>query len=410
MASHFVVGLDIGSKNLRAAVAEVKKSDRYSLVSLIKVPARGFLRGAVDDISDATHSLSQLLSEVKKISPRACKSIILGISTPDIKVLRSRGVVAVSRADNEIYEDDIQRVENSAEAVSLPTNREPVERVIQEYIVDGVENIRDPLGMVGKRLELNMLIVHAFTPSLKGIERTLETLGARIAERTVGPLAASRAVLSKGQLELGVVLVDIGSATTGICVFEENRLLHAAVLPFGSANITNDLAIGLRIPVETAETIKLSYGSAIAKEVPARDTLELEKIDPRVKGEVSKRFIAEIIESRLAEIFEQVVSEVKKIEKANQLPGGVVFVGAGAKTPNLLELARKEMKLPAQIGVPDLSHLNSLSSEINLQAEDPEFATAIGLLLRQGSEESLYEQKRGGRSGFLKKFLGYFVP
>ena len=168
-----------------------------------------------------------------------------------------------------------------------------------------------------------------------------------------------------------MILVDIGASKTGLTLYEENRLVHAAILPIGSSNITNDIAIGLRIPIEAADVIKLSFGSALAKEISVKETIDVSKIDPRVRGIFSKKFIAEIIESRLAEIFEQVNNEIKRVGKASQLPAGTVLVGGGVKLPNIVDLARQELKLAAQIGVPDVSNLEAVSGELHLQAEDP---------------------------------------
>lgn len=406
----FIVGLDVGTQNIRAAVAEVRRNKELSLVALLKMPSGGMRRGTVDNVADATRALSLILAEVKKISKNAIKNIILSIASPDVKVQPSRGVVAVSRADDEIYQDDIGRVLQSSQAVNLPANRTVLHSLIKEFIVDGIDTIRDPLGMIGKRLEVNSLIIDAFAPSVKGLTRCIEMLGANVISIVLGPLAASRAVLTKNQKELGVILIDIGFSKTGVCIYEENRFTHAAVLPVGSASITNDLAIGLRIPIETAEIIKLSFGSALAKEVSAREAIELNKIDPRLRGEVSKKFIAEIIESRLAEIFEQVNNEIKRIGKASQLPAGSVLTGCAVKLPNLVELARQEIKLSAQIGIPDLSSLNPITGELSLQAEEPEYATAIGLLLYEGDESFKQENPTKPIGGFIKKILNYFIP
>ncbi len=410
MASPFFVGLDIGSQNIRAAIAEVKRNNQPTLISLLKMPSAGIRKGVIDDVSDATHAIANVLNEIKKINKGAIRNIILGVGSSDVRIQTSHGVVAVSRADDEIYEDDVNRVIQSSQAINMPPNRTVLHAIIKEFIVDGIDNIRDPLGMIGKRLEVNTLIVDAFGPAVKNNTKTIESLGANISASVLSPLAAARAVLSKNQKELGVVLVDIGAHKTGICIYEENRLSHAAVLPIGSANITNDLAIGLRIPIEAAEIIKLSFGSAIAKEVAARDTIELPKIDPRAKGIVSKKFVAEIIESRLAEIFEQVNNEVKRVGKASQLPAGIVLVGGGVKLPNIVDLARQELKLAAQVGIPNLSELSAFSGEISLQAEDPEFAVAIGLLLFENDQmvEPKASPKQG--SGFLKKLANYFIP
>ena len=406
---NYRIGIDIGSQTIRAAIFEVQRDGSLSLAHLLRANSGGVRRGAVENTSQATQALSVIIAQIKNISRGAIKNLSVGVGSPDVKVQYSKGVVAVSRADDEIYQDDISRVLQSARALNLPPNRMVIEAVIKEYVVDGITGIADPLGMIGKRLEVNMLIVDAFAPSVKNIERCVETLGASVGRLVLSPTAAASAVLSSQQKELGVILIDIGFGTTKIAIYEENRLVHVAVIPVGGANITNDLAIGLRIPIEVAETIKLSYGSALAKEVSARDAVELAKIDPRAKGTVTKKFIAEIIEDRLAEIFELVNNEVKRVGKASQLPAGAVIVGAGAKMPNIAELARSELKVSSQIGVPILTGSTGASSELNLQSEDPEFATAIGLALHASQDEET-GQTPPRFHGTLKTILNYFIP
>jgi cell division protein FtsA len=406
---NYRIGLDIGSHSIRTAIAEVGRDGNLTLIQLMKTPSAGVRRGVVENIGQTTQALSTVIAHIKSISRSAARNITVGISSPDIKVQQSKGVVAVSRADDEIYQDDIARVLQSARALSLPANRLVVDALIKEFVVDGITGISDPLGMIGKRLEVNMLIVDAFAPSAKSIERCIETLGAKAESMIVGPLAAATATLTDEQKELGVLLVDIGFGTTKVVIFEENRLAHLAIIPVGSSNITNDLAIGLRIPIEVAETIKLSYGSALAKEVSARDAVELSKIDPRAKGTVTKKFIAEIIEDRLAEIFELVNNEVKRVGKMSQLPAGVVLIGSGAKMPTIAELARQELKVSAQIGIPRAPLFTAASTEVGLQAEDPAFATAIGLLVHGGTARSHEALATDGQSA-LKKILNYFIP
>ncbi len=403
------LGLDIGSHTIRAAIAQSQRDGSFSLVGLLKTGAVGIRRGAIDNPSQFTQSLSPIIAQAKNISRSAIKNISIGIGGADLKIQYSKGVVAVSRADDEIYQDDINRVLQSARALNLPANRMVIDTVIKEFVVDGITGIHDPLGMIGKRLEVNMLLIDAFAPSVKSLERCVETLGASVERIVVAPVAAATAVLSQNQKELGVILIDIGFGSTKIALFEENRLTHVAVIPVGSSSITNDLAIGLRIPIEVAEVVKLTYGSAIAKEVSARDAIELSKIDPRAKGTVTKKFIAEIIEDRLAEIFELVNNEVKRVGKASQLPAGAVLVGGGAKIPNVAELARQELKLSAQIGIPDLTGITPISSELSMQAEDPEFATALGLILSQQSEDQKLAAPTQMGS-WLKKLLNYFIP
>ncbi len=411
MSSSIIVGLDIGTQNIRAAVAEIKRDNQISLLSLIKMPSSGMRRGTVDNVVDATHAIGQALTELKKINKGVIKNIILGVATPDVKVQHSKGVVAVSRADDEIYRDDIDRVIQSSQALSLPPNRLVLHYITKEFIVDGIDNISDPLGMIGKRLEVNTLIIDAFSPSVKNIIKCIETLGGTVITHALSPIASACSVLSKGQKELGVILIDIGFSKTSFVVYEENKLVHAGVIPVGSGNITNDLAIGLRIPIEAAEIVKLSYGSAVAKEVPARDIVDLNKIDPRVRDTVSKKYIAEIIEVRLAEIFELVNNEIKHLAKAGQLPAGAVLVGGGAKLPNIVDLARSELKLAAEIGIPNVSLLGPISSDVALQAEDPEFACALGLLKYEQQERNDETKISPPPIGsWLKKIINTFIP
>ena len=408
--NYFIVGLDIGTQNIRAAIAEVKHGRDLSLVSLLKMPSAGLRRGVLDNITDLTHALTGVMAEIKKISRSAIKYIVLSVGSPEVRVQNSRGVVAVSRADEEINQDDINRVLQSSHAINLPANRIVLHALTKEFIVDGIDNIRDPLGMYGKRLEVSTLIVEAFAPNVKNLVKCVEMLGGSVATTVLTPLAASRAILSKNQKELGVILVDIGASKTGLTIYEENRLVHAAILPIGSSNITNYIAIGLRIPIEAADVIKLSFGSALAKEISVKETIDVSKIDPRVRGIFSKKFIAEIIESRLAEIFEQVNNEIKRVGKASQLPAGTVLVGGGVKLPNIVDLARQELKLAAQIGVPDVSNLEAVSGELHLQAEDPEFATALGLLLFESDQVVEQKSPPTAIGGIFKKILNSFIP
>ena len=214
--------------------------------------------------------------------------------------------------------------------------------ITKEFVVDGIGDIRDPLGMSGNRLEVNSLIIDAFGPSIKNLTKCVEMAGVSVGGLIFSPLADSMASLSKNQKDLGVALVDVGFGTTSLCVYEENKLIHCAVFPVGSGNITNDLAIGLKTSVESAEAVKLTYGSANLKGASGREQVDLKKIDPDTRSNVSRRFIAEIIEVRLAEIFEFVNNELKIIGKASQLPVGVVLVGGGCKLSGIVDFVKEE--------------------------------------------------------------------
>ncbi|OHB18055.1 MAG: cell division protein FtsA [Parcubacteria group bacterium RIFCSPHIGHO2_01_FULL_45_26] len=413
--SNYIVGLDLGSQNIKVAVAEIKKEGKPSLVKVFKVPSSGIRRGIVDDVAEATRSVNNALAEVKKISKNAIKNIYLGVGSNDTKIQTSKGIVAVSRADFEISKDDLDRVIDASRALNLPPNRMVLHLIIQEFIVDGVGGIKDPIGMVGNRLEVNSTIVDAFAPTVKNVSRCVEIAGGAVSGLIFGQLAAARSILSRNQKELGVVLIDIGYGKTSMSVYEENRLLHAAVFPFGSSHLTNDLAIGMKCSVPIAEMVKVSFGSARTGDVPAREMIDLRRVDPAARGAVTRRSIAEIIEARLGEIFESVDSELKRIGRSAKLPGGAVIVGGGAKMPSIVELARHELRLPAQIAIPNVEEFNLGGNDLTAQVEDPEYACVIGLLglgIDKTTEGSPTSSSIGSRgvSGLLKNIFKSFLP
>lgn len=410
---NYIVGLDFGSNNIKCAVGEIKRDNKLSLINMLKMPASGIRKGAVEDIGEAIYSLNNIISEVKKISKNSTKNVYLGVGGADVKVQSSRGSVAVSRADNEIDSEDINRAVDASRAVPLPPNRMVLHAITREFIVDGVGDIRDPLGMVGNKLEVNSLIIDSFVPTIKNLTKAAESAGAGIAGLILSPLASVRSVLTKNQRELGTALIDIGFGKTCIGIYEENKLLHTAIFPVGSGNITNDLAIGLKTSIPTAEMIKLSFGSALSKEASRRENIELQKIDSKAKGIITKKYVAEIIEVRLAEIFEFVNNELKRIGKNSKLPGGAVLVGGGSKLPGIVELAKQELRLPAQIGVPDLTSVEIDKLNLGLQPEDledPEYACALGLLMSGNDRMTETASNSFSIKDFFKKAIGYFLP
>lgn len=380
--TNFITGLDIGTNNIKAAIAEVKKDGQLTLVKLIKTPSGGMRKGSVDDLTEMTRALNLMFGEIKKVSKNALKNVYVNAGGSDTHVQSSRGIVAVSRADNEIHQDDVDRAVQASQAINLSSpNRMVLHAITREFVVDGVWDIRDPIGMIGNRLEVNSLIIDAFAPSIKNLTKCVEMAGAGVGGIIFSPLAGARGVLSKNQKELGVALVDIGFGTTSLCVYEENKLLHAAVFPVGSGNITNDLAIGLKTSIDAAEVAKLTFGSASSKGISGREQIDLKKIDSNVRANVSRRFLIDIIEVRLAEILEFVNNEFKLIGRVGRLPAGVIAVGGGAKLPGIVDFIKNELKLPAQIGIPDSSNFEIPSGEMSLQIEDPEFVCSLGLLL-----------------------------
>ncbi|MBI2013608.1 MAG: cell division protein FtsA [Candidatus Colwellbacteria bacterium] len=375
------LALDVGSGSIKAIIAEESKDGRVLIRAGLEKPSKGLRRGVVVDMESASAQIISMLRSVKDISKDAHKNIFLGVGGVDVKSRISEGSTAVSRANSEIHKDDIARAVQASLAVSLPSNRMILHTLKQEFIVDGIGDIQDPLGMVGTKLEVVSYIIDAFGPAVKNLQKCVELAGGSISAMIFNPLASAFAVLTQNQKELGVVLADIGHSTTGIAVYEEGKLLHTVMLPIGAGHVTNDLAIALKIPVESAEKIKLRYGDAIAKLTPARENIDLKEINPKLEGTISRRFVAEVIESRLSELCELINEELKKIGKTARLPGGVVLVGGGAKHPGMLELFRAELKLTSQIGFPSPSLFEAESGAMGEYLESQEFACALGLSL-----------------------------
>ncbi len=391
-----LTALDFGSHQLKVIVAEVRRDGRILILKVFKKPSLGIRKGEIVLLPEATHALNQALHEVRRFQRAALKHVFINVNGNSVHLQASRGIVAVSRPDNEILEEDIQRVIKASQAITISPNRMILHTITREFVVDGVRDIYDPLGMIGNRLEVSSLIVDAFRPNVNNLIKCVELSTGRIGGIVYGPLAASRAVLTKNQKELGVLMLDIGFGTTSIAVYEEDRLLHANVIPIGSGHITNDLAIGLRCPVKIAERIKLSFGSALAKDVSNKDKIDLHQIDDQLRSVVSRRFITEIIEVRLAEIFDFVNNELKLIGKLGQLPAGAVLTGGGSRVQGLHELAKQELKLPIQIGVSELADVEFSNVELEEKVDAPEFTVAVGLLMLA------HEQ--------LTKETGWFAP
>lgn len=406
MAQSQILGLDIGSNTIKAVLAEPSGDGKFILKGGFSRPSRGLRKGVVVDMDGATKAVSGLLEKIREVSKSALKNIYLRVGGADVRVQTSRGITAVSRANSEIYKDDIDRVREASQALNLPSNREILHTINREFIVDGVGDIQDPLGMIGARLEVVSLIIDAFQPTIKNLSKCVELAGGSISGLVFGPLASAATLLTDNQKELGVISIDIGYGTTGIAVYEENKLLHTRVFPVGAGHITNDLAIALKIPVEVAEKVKLSFGFASSGGTSAKDKIDLQKLDTSVKGSPSRKFISEVIELRLREICDLVVSDLRAIDKEKRLPAGVVITGGGAKLPGLAELFKDELKLATQIGFPKDKIFDTESKSMLEFIESPEYSLALGLVVSSGEGKGGRISMSGaGVSKFIKNFL-----
>ncbi|MBP9751559.1 MAG: cell division protein FtsA [Candidatus Moranbacteria bacterium] len=371
------LGIDIGSFSVRAVMAqEVSGEETLRILGAIVLPAEGMRRGAVTDAEAVAKTVAKAVAHAERMSGVASNVIGIGVSGTEIFCQKAIGVIAVGRADGEVTEEDVERAMAEVEArVMLPANREVLHVIPKDYRLDDQKDLKDPIGMRGVRLEAEAFVVGTTTGQMKGVQRIFEHAGMSPDFYAVEPIAAAEAVLSAKEKELGVVLVNIGGSMTSTVVFEEGELVHLSVLPVGGAHITNDIAIGLRTSVETAEAVKIRYGSALPREVGKKEDIDLSSIDSQETEFVSRHHVSEIIEARLDEIFRLVNEELRKAGKEGLLPAGAVLTGGGALLPGAVDLAKDILRLPSHIGYP------KPQGGILDQVDGPDFATALGLVL-----------------------------
>lgn len=418
----YITSLDIGTSQIKALVAEMKKNGRLSLIAVLNSPSSGIRKGEIIDINEASRSLKKVFEKIISLNKSASKNIFMNIGGANVKTNNSKGIVAVSRADNEISQNDINHAIKASQAIKLMPNRIIIHTITKEFVIDGVGDAREPLGMNGTRLEVNSAVVDAPFQNYKNISKLVEMFGGKISGMFYNPLAASRSILAKIKKDLGVVLIDIGSGSTTISVYEEGKFLHAAGFPVGAGHITSDLAIGLKCSIDLAETVKIVFGHALSKEIPTKEKIspedikehvgvDIAELDKNFKTIISRREIAEIIESRLTEIFEFVNNELKMIGKNGRLSAGAIICGGGAKTSGIIGLAKEELKLPVEIGLPEFEEVDIINPEIGGEINAPEFSVSLGLLLLAKDQwlknnEWLVSDK----IAFIKKIFKYFAP
>ena len=400
-----VVGLDVGTTKVATCVG-LAQEGLIRVIGFSRVPNIGMRKGVIVDIEDTVSAISGALEEAERMAGTQISRAIVGIGGNHITSTTSKGVVAVSRADGEITPSDVERVVEAAKTVALPPNREIIHVIPKSFTVDGQANIADPVGMSGIRLEAEAIVVGGSTSAINNLTKCVHQAGVEIDDLVFAPLASSKILLSKKQKELGALLLDIGGGVTSMAVFEEGDLLYCSVVPVGSMHITNDIAIGLRTSLEIAEKIKVKYGSAIPKKISEAERINLSAFDPADTQKVERRYVAEIIHARLMEILSLVREELRKIGKDGMLPAGTIFTGGGSKMEDLLELAKEELRLPAQIGSATIE-IEGLVDKLY----DGVYSTSVGLFV-YGLENSSAPRRfeSGGMVDKARNFFKQFLP
>lgn len=395
--SRYAVGLDIGTTEVRAVVAHIDASTGApTVVGVGKAPNTGMRKGTVVTLNGPAHAIDGALDDAERMSGHQVNEATVSINGTHILSTHADGMIAVGAVDHEITRDDLARIEEVATVGKIPPNREILEVVPHAYRLDGQDNIKDPLGMTGTRLEIDAHVVSVLTPHLTNLQKTVELAKVRVNTIVVPGVAAARAVLSEQQMENGVGLIDIGGATTNISIYEEGDLQFTAVLPYGGINITNDLAIGLKTDPEVAEKVKIKH--AVASPRAEHEIVSVKHGDEELR--FSSSDIDDIVEARLEEIYEAIQKLLKKAGKAGQLPSGVVLVGGTARLRGLVEYTKQALGVAARIGKPQ--GIGGVAENI----DSPQYAVAVGLM-QLDSEASPRQQQSDKKSignGAIKGF------
>ncbi|MCX6810939.1 MAG: cell division protein FtsA [Candidatus Berkelbacteria bacterium] len=406
----FSVGLDIGSSKVSVCIGTVSDGN-IDILGLGKATCNGVRKGVVVDVEETVTAVSTALEEAERMCDCPVESVVVGIGGPHIESTISRGVIAVSKNDGEISEADAMRVIEAARAVPNQPNREVLHVIPKTFTVDGQVGIADPVGMSGIRLEVDTNVISGSLAAIKNVSRCASQAGLAISDMVFSPLATSKIMLSKQQKEIGSILIDIGAGTTSYTVFEEGELVHCGVLSIGSGHITNDIAIGLRTNINLAEIIKIKYGYASPEKIDDKEEIDLSTFDKSETGTASVKYIAEIIEARLNEIFILIRDQLREINREGMLPAGVILTGGGAKLEGMAEMVKDILRLPTQIGKPILP-LTGVVDNLN----DPVYATSAGLMVWGIESGNVSVPKKmavpelGGMVGKVRNIFKKFLP
>jgi len=395
-----LAGIDIGTCKITTVIISInEESGQLQVVGVANEPSRGLRKSQVVDIEEAVMAVTRSVEAAERMAGCSISSAFVSTGGSHIQSQNSKGVVAIANPNEEILQEDVGRVVEAARAISLPSSREILHVIPRDFIVDSQEGIKDPLNMTGIRLEVETHVVTGTATAMRNLAKCVTEVGIDVSGLVFTGLASAEAVLTDTEKELGVCLVDIGGGTTSLAVFVEGSLAYSAVVPIGAKNITNDMAIGIRVSLETAEKIKMGISNH-PKTDKNSDEVNLKKIgvDEEIKKVSYKTLTEGIIKPRLNEIFNLVGEELQKSSYAAATPAGVVVTGGGAQTVGIIESCKRTLSLPVRIGKPQA--LTGLVDEI----KDPDFAVAHGLMVyadRSGT---------GTKGSFPLSSLGKFIP
>lgn len=378
-----LVALDIGTSKVVAMVAELNADGQFNVIGLGQTASKGLKKGVVVNIEATVQSIQRALEEAEVMADRRISHVFTGIAGNHIHSFNSSGMVAIR--DKEVGRGDVERVIETAKAINIPTDQQILHILTQEFIIDGQEDVREPIGMSGLRLEVKVHIVTGAVSAAQNIVKCVRRCGLEVNDLILQPIASSYSVLTEDEKELGVVLVDIGGGTTDIAIFSQGAIRHTAIIPIAGDQITNDIAMALRTPSSDAEDLKIRFGAARQSMVDPTKSIEVSGVGDRESKTMSRQALAAVIEPRVEELFSLVREVVRSAGMEDMVSSGVVLTGGTALMPGIVELAEEVFGKPARVGVPDYKgHLQEI-------VHSPRYSTAIGLLIE-------------GRSQFLRGY------
>ncbi|MGE5525579.1 MAG: cell division protein FtsA [Rhodospirillaceae bacterium] len=370
---NLIVGLDIGTSKIAAIVAEVKPEGGFEIIGMGSSPSRGLKKGVVVNIETTVAAIQRALEEAELMADCKISEVYTGIAGSHIKSFNSQGMVAIK--DKEVSQMDIDRVIETAKAVQIPNDQQILHILNQEFIIDGQEDVREPLGMSGVRLEVKVHIVTGAVSAAQNIIKCVRRCGLEARDLILQPLASALAVISDDEKDLGVALVDIGGGTTDVAVFTHGAIRHTAVIPIAGDQITNDIAMALRTPTKDAEDIKQRYGCALSQLADPQQMVEVPGVGERSTRELSRKTLAEVIEPRVEELYSLVQAELRRSGYEDLLSSGIVLTGGSSMMQGMVELGEEIFHMPVRVGQPNYS--GGLAEVVR----HPRYSTGVGLLL-----------------------------
>jgi cell division protein FtsA len=400
-----IVGLDIGTSKIVALVGEIGVDGAVEVVGLGSHPSRGLKKGVVVNIESTVQSIQRAVEEAELMAGCQIHSVFAGIAGSHVRSLNSHGVVAIR--DREVSDVDVQHVIDAAKAVAIPADQRILHVLPQEYIIDGQEGIRDPIGMSGVRLEAKVHIVTGADSAAQNIIKCVQRCGLTVEDMVLEQLASSHAVLTDDEKELGVCLVDIGGGTTDLAVFSQGAIRHTAVIPIAGDQVTNDIAVSMRTPTHYAEDIKVRYACALSQLANSDESIEVPSVGERPARRLARQTLAEVVEPRYEELFGLVRDELRRSGFEEIIAAGIVLTGGSARMEGAIDLAEEVFHMPVRLGLPQQHQVKGLAEVV----QNPIYSTGVGLLLHARENAQGASRGRGLSTdvqGIISRMKGWF--